>query len=47
MKRIIGLSVAALVVILQLAGFATWRAEQPLTSRQSTAPSSGTSTRKA
>jgi len=27
MKRIIGLSVAVVVVILQLAGFAVWRVE--------------------
>ena len=27
MKRIIGLSVAAIVVVLQLAGFAAWRVE--------------------
>ena len=27
MKRIIGMSVAALIVILQLAGFAAWRVE--------------------
>ena len=27
MKRLVGLSVAGLIVLMQLAGFATWRVE--------------------
>ena len=47
MKRLIGMSVAVLVVILQLAGFAAWRVEpRDLPRAQSTAPGSRTITRK-
>ena len=39
MKRIIGLGLAAIIVLLQLAGFAVWRVESAVPER--TAPAHG------